>query len=445
MSKAEEKMIGCAMTDPDAYFATSWLKPEWFSGINAAIWRVIGELYTEQLSVGYLAPDVIAMKVRSSDKRFTDEHMDRLQNMLSKMMNEVSSALYATAYAAEVFKDAVGRRVLDLASEIAQVDSESAEAMIASVNETVEKALAAFVHVEAQTSTEAASTAYESLVHRVEHPGISGIPTGLAQLDLYSGGLQRGELIVLSGRPSMGKTAAMLRLVQACVTDAMLKTSGDVAVFSLEMTTDQLMQRLASSLSGVNSMKLRDGTLTADELTAVGERLGEIATWPVQWSDQPSMTVHEIEQAAWQLYRGARGLSAVFIDQLQLISVPDETKYYNEAREYTRVVKRLRRLAKQLHCPVILLHQINRNVDQRKDKRPVMSDLKGSGGLEEVSDTVLLLYRDEYYNPETDHPSILEWIIGKQRNGMTGMAMSFFQKETGRIRDVELFSIPLDY
>lgn len=443
--KAEGYLVSAAMDNPDAYFQVAWLHPEWFSQ-GAATWRAIAALYTENAGIGMLTPEVVAFKVAAMDKHITDVEQINLRDALRALDRQHVPYYHVETYAAEVFRGAVQRRVKALTDEIGQFDAGlDAEALIASVNEKVEAALAAFVRTESVASKEAASAAYESLVHRVEHPGISGIPTGMADLDRIMGGMQLGDLIVLSGRPSMGKTASMLCLVKASATNAMLKRSGDVAVFSLEMTTDQLMQRLAANLAGIDSMKLRDGTLNTDELTLVGEKLGEIATWPVQWIDQPALTVHDIEQSAWQMYRGTRGLSAIFIDQLQLISVPDENKFYNEVREYTKIVRRLRRLAKQLHIPVVLLHQINRGVEQRAEKRPTMSDLKGSGGLEEVPDTVLLLYRDEYYNPETDYPNLLEWIVGKQRNGMTGTALTYYKKETGRIGGVTVQTHSLDY
>ena len=453
---AERRLIGCALYG--FYADAAWIKPEWFSlASHATIWKCFQTLAAQGEPI---LASTTAYQIFSNEPEFGNELPTRsLEESPSRSQSikaitdylsgceaaiHVEGGIGVNTYAQRVFQAAAARRVKELGERIAMLDAESAEGLFESVNVAVETAMDEFTLAHGRNSREVASSAADQLAYQMDHPGLVGIPTGIPQLDKMLGGLQDGLFYVLSGRPSMGKSAVMLQYIQSAATNAMLKRAGQVGVFSLEMSAEQLVKRRAAALSGIDGIKIRDGDLLGDEYEQVAAALGEIATWPITWIDEGDLTLDQICQKSWQMKRSVTGLSIIFIDQLQLIPWREGGRTPNEVQELTYIVRRLRRLAKTLGIPVVLLHQINRGVEQRKDKRPTMSDLRGAA-VEDTADVVMLLYRDEYYTPETDQPNILEQIIGKQRDGPVGMVPTYFDKFTGRIGAVEIISIPLDY
>ena len=265
---------------------------------------------------------------------------------------------------------------------------------------------------------------------RKEH--ITGLPTGFRHLDWYTAGFHPGDLVICAGRPGMGKTAFALNLaLNAC-----RARQAPVAVFSLEMPNDQLARRLLCAEAGVDGNRLRSGRLTREDWAPLTRAAGELSELPVWMDDTPSLSVLELRAKARRL-KTERGLELVVVDYLQLMR--SGTRTDNREQEISEISRSLKALAKELSIPVMALSQRNRGVENRgnKDKRPQLSDLRESGAIEQDADTILFIYRDEVYNPESTEKGIAEIIIGKQRAGPTGTVRCKFLREFTRFENLE--------
>jgi replicative DNA helicase len=253
---------------------------------------------------------------------------------------------------------------------------------------------------------------------------VTGVPTGFYEFDRMTAGLQPGDLVVLAARPSMGKTALAINIAEHVA----LNEGLPVAVFSMEMGASQLAVRIVGSIGRINQSNLRTGQLTDDEwprLTEAIERLGKVS---LHIDETPGLTSMELRANARRLARQCGQLGLIVVDYLQLMS-GSSTNEENRATELGEISRGLKMLAKELKCPVVALSQLNRSVEQRTDKRPMMSDLRESGAIEQDADIILFIYRDDYYNKEASkEPGVAEVIIAKQRNGPTGTVKLDFIK-----------------
>jgi len=257
--------------------------------------------------------------------------------------------------------------------------------------------------------------------------GITGVPSGYKKLDEMTSGFQNGDLIVIAGRPSMGKTAIALPI--AAHASAMHATVG---FFSLEMAAEQLSLRLLSAESGIGHHHIRNATITSDEwieLTHVAARLAEMKLFI---DDTAMLTLAELRKKARKL-KMEHNLQLLVIDYLQLIH--SDRHHENRHQEVSDISRSLKALAKELNIPIIALSQLSRAVDSRMDKRPMLSDLRESGAIEQDADLIMFLYRDVVYNPDTENPALAELIIGKQRNGPTGTVYLNFMRELTKFED----------
>jgi replicative DNA helicase len=257
--------------------------------------------------------------------------------------------------------------------------------------------------------------------------GITGIPSGFKKLDEMTSGFQKGDLIVLAARPSMGKTALALSLASQAS-----RQGTTVGFFSLEMSAEQLTLRLLSSQAGIAHQHIRNATITSQEwleLTSVAAQLSSVKLFI---DDTPLIDLMELRAKARKL-KIEQQLSFIVVDYLQLIRT--SRNYENRHQEVSEISRSLKALAKELEVPVVALSQLSRAVDSRMDKRPILSDLRESGAIEQDADLIMFLYRDSVYNPESENPSLAELIIGKQRNGPTGTVMLNFVRELTRFED----------
>lgn len=253
---------------------------------------------------------------------------------------------------------------------------------------------------------------------------ITGVSTGFARFDEYSAGLQRGDLIVIAGRPSMGKTTLALNVAENAALGARLP----VAVFSMEMSVDQLAFRMISSLGRVDQAHLRNGRFGDDDWPRINGAIRQMAEAKIFIDDTPALTPTEVRSRSRRLQR-EHGLELIVIDYLQLMQVAGNTE--NRATEISEISRSLKALARELKVPVIALSQLNRSVEQRQDKKPVMSDLRESGAIEQDADMIVFIYRDEVYNPNTTRKGIADISIAKQRNGPIGeFPLTFLGKYT---------------
>lgn len=259
--------------------------------------------------------------------------------------------------------------------------------------------------------------------------GITGVPTGYKKLDEMTSGFQKGDLIVLAARPSMGKTALALSLAA--------HTAGEntIGFFSLEMSAEQLTLRLLSAESGIAHHNIRNATISSQEWLELTNVAGRMAQMKLFIDDTAMLSVMDLRAKARKL-KAEHNLSFIVVDYLQLLH---STKHHeNRHQEVSEISRSLKALAKELDVPILALSQLSRAVDSRMDKRPMLSDLRESGAIEQDADLIMFLYRDIVYNPETENPALAELIIGKQRNGPTGTVFLHFARELTKFENLEL-------
>ena len=270
-----------------------------------------------------------------------------------------------------------------------------------------------------------------------EHPtDVTGLATGFTDLDKITAGLQAGDLVIVAGRPSMGKTALAINIGEHVA----LADKRPVAIFSMEMGANQLALRLIASVGRLDSTNLRTGKLQADDWTRLSNALGRLNDAPILIDETPALTVMELRSRARRIARAHAPLGLVVVDYLQLMQASSQGE--NRATEISEISRSLKALAKELAVPVIALSQLNRSLEQRPNKRPVMSDLRESGAIEQDADVILFIYRDEVYNEDTPDKGVAEIIVAKQRNGPIGTVRLTFLGEFTRF---ESFAAPGSY
>ncbi|MCO4321879.1 replicative DNA helicase [Aliidiomarina quisquiliarum] len=268
----------------------------------------------------------------------------------------------------------------------------------------------------------------EFLSQQKDNSGVTGVGTGFYLLDKMTTGLQKSDLIIVAGRPSMGKTTFAMNLAER----AALNEDYPALVFSLEMPAEQLMMRMLASLSRVDQTKIRTGNLNDDDWARLGSAMNVLKDkGKLYIDDGSSLTPTEVRSRARRIYKEHEGLSLIMVDYLQLMTVPG--MHENRTQEIAEISRSLKALAKELDCPVVALSQLNRSLEQRADKRPINSDLRESGSIEQDADVIMFIYRDEVYHPDTtEDKGLAEIIIGKQRNGPIGRIKVKFHGQFSR-------------
>ena len=260
-------------------------------------------------------------------------------------------------------------------------------------------------------------------LYQLDDPnGVTGVPTGYADLDQKTAGLQPGDLIIIAGRPSMGKTSLALNIAEHVGIEAGLP----VAIFSMEMGAAQLTMRLLGSVGKLDQHKMRIGQLEDEDWPKLTNALGVLNEAPIFIDEGSALNSYEVRARARRLHRQQGKLGLIVIDYIQLMSSANDQSGENRATEVSEISRSLKALAKELNVPVVALSQLNRSVESRPDKRPMMSDLRESGAIEQDADVIMFIYRDEVYNPETAEKGVAEILLSKQRNGPTGVAKLTF-------------------
>ncbi|MFC5647647.1 replicative DNA helicase [Paenibacillus solisilvae] len=275
---------------------------------------------------------------------------------------------------------------------------------------------------------------YEELEHRYHNHsenGVTGISSGFDDIDKMTAGFQRNDLIIVAARPSVGKTALALNIAQ----NVGIRSKKTVAVFSLEMSAAQLVNRMISSEGNIDASHIRTGYMEFGDWEKVTMAIGALSEANIYIDDTPAITVSEIRSKCRSLMKQEGEIGLIMIDYLQLIS--SHGRKENRQQEVSEISRTLKQLARELEVPVIALSQLSRNVEQRQDKRPIMSDLRESGSIEQDADIVAFLYRDDYYNAETEKKNIIEFIIAKQRNGPVGTVELVFLKNFNKFVSLE--------
>ncbi len=259
---------------------------------------------------------------------------------------------------------------------------------------------------------------------------ITGIPTGFYDFDMMTAGLQPGDLVIVAARPGMGKTSFVLNVAQ----NVAVEEGETVAIFSLEMSKEQIAMRMLASVARINYQKLRTGNINSDDWKRIINAANELSDAPIFVDDTPGINVLEMRAKARRL-QAEHGLSLVIVDYLQLMR--GRGRKENRQQEISEISRSLKGLAKELNVPVVAVSQLSRAVEARNDKRPQLSDLRESGAIEQDADLVVFIYRDEVYNKDTLHPNVAEIIIGKQRNGPMGTVKLLFRKECTRFENYQ--------
>ncbi len=276
----------------------------------------------------------------------------------------------------------------------------------------------------------------DMLFSRDDPSDVTGIPTGFSDLDSMTSGFQGGDLVIVAGRPSMGKTAFSINIAENVALGlGGLQTGLPVAIFSMEMASTQLAMRMIGSVGRLDQHRMRTGRLEDEDWEKLTTALGKLNEAPIFIDEGASLSSFDVRARARRLHRQCGKLGLIVVDYLQLMSAPAGKQGENRATEISEISRSLKALAKELDCPVVALSQLNRSVEQRPDKRPVMSDLRESGAIEQDADLILFIYRDEVYNSDSIDKGTAEIIIAKQRNGPIGKVRLTFIGEHTRFEN----------
>jgi replicative DNA helicase len=354
---------------------------------------------------------------------------------LSELAASVPTAANIEYYARIVEEKSLLRRLIRTATGIAQ-DGYSREDEVEALLSEAEKSI---LEVAQRKNAGAFHNIKDVLVRTYDNiellhnrvGDITGIATGFAELDRMTAGFQRNDLIIVAARPSVGKTAFALNIAQNVAT----KTNENVAIFSLEMGAEQLVMRMLCAEGNINAQNLRTGSLTDEDWGKLTMAMGSLSNSGIFIDDTPGVRISEIRSKCRRL-KQEQGLGMILIDYLQLIQGNGRSGE-NRQQEVSEISRSLKSLARELQVPVIALSQLSRGVEQRQDKRPMMSDIRESGSIEQDADIVAFLYRDDYYDKESENKDIIEIIIAKQRNGPVGTVQLAFVKEYNKFVNLE--------
>ncbi|MBB6218734.1 replicative DNA helicase [Anaerosolibacter carboniphilus] len=409
---AEQSVLGAMILDREAIITASEIirGDDFYKEAHKEVFEAMIDLYNRNEPV-----DMVTLSEELSQRQIL-EAIGGI-SYLASLSSAVPTTTNVKYYSKIVEEKAILRRLIKASSEILDKGYQ-AEDELNSILDLAEKNI---FNISQSRSQEGFSPIKEILLesfNKIEElyqnkGGITGVTTGFADIDRKTSGLQRSDLILVAARPSMGKTAFSLNLVQ----NAALKGGASVAVFSLEMSKEQLVQRMLSAESHIEIQKIRNGTLTEDEWPRLAKAMGPLAQAKVFIDDTPGITVMEMKAKCRKL-KMEHGLDMVMIDYLQLMS--GDGKVESRQQEISAISRNLKGLAREMDCPVVALSQLSRAAELRADHRPILSDLRESGAIEQDADIVMFLYRDEYYHPDSEKKNIGEVIIAKQRNGSTG-------------------------
>jgi replicative DNA helicase len=355
---------------------------------------------------------------------------------ISEIMLRVPTAIHVEYYGRIVERTAVLRRLIGAAERIARLAYEETDKEVSEIIERAERELFAVSQHRLSGAMVPLKDILGDFYEQVEQLYMDrqpvGLQTGFTDLDRLLGGFQRGDLIVLAARPSIGKTALALSLVES----AAVKFGARVAYFSLEMGVEQIAQRLISSQTGIDAQRLRVGPIYEEDLERVGFAVDVLGKTRIFVDESPAITPIEMRTKLRRV-ESEYGLDFVVVDYLQLMSGGRGSE--NRVQEISYISRALKELARELKVPVLALSQLSRGVESRQDKRPMLSDLRESGSIEQDSDVVMFIYRDEVYNKNTDRPNIAEIIVAKHRNGPVGMVDLRFTRENAKFSNFETF------
>ena len=434
--EAEEAVLGSLLIDPDAILeVASFLKPDaFYREQNKWIYQAILDLHEAREPLDFIT---LADTLR---KRSQLEDVGGEAYLIS-LLNAVPTSVNARSYGRIVEAAAVRRRMLTAASAIANLAYDEDE----NVNVILDRAEQALFSISEERTTRDLvpvrdiARAYLDRVEELHARGdeMIGVPTGFTDVDKMLGGLNKSDLLIVAARPGMGKTSFLLGMAL----HAGLRHGKRIAMFNLEMSGEQLVQRMIAAETRIDSQRLRRGQLYENEWPIFLEAVGRLSEMRVFIDDTPAVTPLQLRTKCRRLY-AEHGLDLVMVDYLQLMQAEYTTN--NRVQEISEISRSLKGLARELDVPVVTASQLSRAVENRQEKRPQLSDLRDSGSIEQDADVVMFIYRDEYYNPDTtDRPNIAEVSVAKHRNGPTGAIDLYWHGKLATFRNLQRQEIRL--
>jgi replicative DNA helicase len=416
--EAEQSLLGGLLQDQNAVPGVLEILKgdDFFIPSHRKIFRAIAELFEENQPIDLVT---VAERLRTKDE------LEAVGGAiyLAQLTERVVSAEHATAYAKLIADKALLRRLIEISGKIVGWCYENPE----NVDEVLDRAEASIFSL-SEARIQSSYFPIESIVKenllRIEalknrQEIVTGVPSHFTDLDRLTAGFQKGDLIIIAGRPGMGKTAFALNIARNVAVESEIP----VAFFSLEMSKEQIGMRLMCMEARVDSQKLRTGFISQEECARLMATGQVFMRAPIFVDDQPAITPLELRAKARRIM-SERGLGLLIVDYLQLMRITERVE--RREQEISEISRSLKALAKELNIPVIALSQLNRKVEERHDKRPQLSDLRESGAIEQDADVIIFLYRDEVYNKDTNDKGIVEVLVRKQRNGPTGdLKLSF--------------------
>jgi len=429
---AEASLLGAILIDSDAIvkIADDVQSVDFYDPRHERIYEAIVQLYEKHQPI-----DVLTLSEQLKNSGFLEFIGGGAY--LTELTNFVPTAAHVEQYANIVSQKGMRRRLIKASQDIAELGYDERQ----SLQELIEEAESRLFEVSQQhvkqdvTSLETIlSESFDRLDELHKDKGkMRGVPTGFKDLDSLLAGLQRSDLIILAARPSMGKTALALNIAH----NVALKANEAVLMFSLEMSKEQLVDRLLAMESGVDAWALRTGNLSDSDFEKIGQAMGSLSEAQMFIDDSPGISVSDLRTKA-RREAHHRPLGLIIVDYLQLMS--GGGRYGNEGNrvlEISEISRGLKGIARELHVPVMALSQLNRSVENRSPQIPQLADLRESGSIEQDADVVAFIYREDFYNPDTDRKNITDIIIKKHRNGPIGGLELYFDKDKQRFRSLE--------
>lgn len=429
--EAEQAVLGAILINADALITAMERisSDDFYRGAHQRIFEAIVELAEDQEPV-----DLITLTALLQNKQQLEEIGG--VTYLSELANAVPTAANIDYYAAIVEEKSMLRRLIRTATQIVTNGYANEDDVGAMLSEAEAKIL----EISQRRSSSGFVVIRDVLMEvfeKVENlysnkGGSTGIPSGFIDLDKMTSGFQRSDLVILAARPSVGKTAFALNVAQ----NVGVRAKETVAIFSLEMGAAQLVQRMICAEANVDANRMRTGYLEGDDWEKLTMAIGALSEANIYIDDTPTITVADIRAKCRRLQQ-EKGLGMILIDYLQLIAGRGGKGGDNRQQEVSEISRTLKQIARELNVPVIALSQLSRGVEQRQDKRPMMSDLRESGSIEQDADIVAFLYRDDYYDKESEKKNIIEIIIAKQRNGPVGTVELAFLKQFNKFVNMD--------
>jgi replicative DNA helicase len=431
--EAEQSLLGSLLIDRDAIIkvASQIKSDDFFQGANGTIYQAILDLYNRREPTDF---------VTLTDELTRREKIDQVGGIayLSSLLNAVPTAVHVEYYGRIVERTATLRRLIDAGATIVSIGYQDG----VETEDALDAAERAIFDVSQRRSTrdfqsisDVLDRFFDQIDYMQQHRGsFVGVPTGFTDLDQLTGGLQKSDLVIVAARPSVGKTAFALGMAYG----AAVQHGKTVGVFSLEMSAEQLVQRLLATETGVDSHRLRLGQIDDHEWDRISRAFGKLAEAKIYIDDSSGLNVMELRSKARRL-QAEQGVDLIIVDYLQLMH---SRRSENRVQEISEISRGLKGLARELNVPVVALSQLSRAVESRSDHRPMLSDLRESGSIEQDADIVMFIYRDEVYDPNTEKKGIAELIVAKHRNGPVGTVNLRFFDKTARFADLELYREP---